>query len=872
MAFSPNAQTVYADGPAGSPLQPAKSEIRKLLKQYENVIDAFLSNGGLLFSSKASLDASLNYAANSMAWVLGDATVANNGVYKKVGASGTGSWTRVSDLPFSFIIASDVGAGTANAIQATTSMPVSGSALIWTNVFRANTGSPVTISFNGGSALTIKTNTGNNVSAGGLVAGMIVLGIVSGSTFRLLNDQVSSAIVAAAEAAQVAAEAAQAAAEAAAAIGGGGNPVNSWRGYTELNTFTATGAAKSNVDGYLKLIASGASTQITLSGLTINGATERYLAIRYRRTVGTPGWDSDEDAFGWSTSGHGFTSSFLAKIINTSTGWKTAYLDMWSPFAGGTDWKTNTITGIRFFAANGVGADIDIAWIATCADAPRRGDVQNDLRFLQTQQDAGFTGSGIYSVKNIIEGHLDLLMTAPSLANGADVSAKVQALVNAAAVAKKTAFIPAHPLGFVWRFDSQIDLPANTKLVFDPASKSTTQAAVKTFRVTGSRVYLDGGFGAEFSHGGDGEFLDTNQKDAIQMRGFRLDVGGVTTKDGIIVSGSDTYIEDNAFGSFRTSSYAIRVAKKAGQININNKIVDNYFGGTGRAFCVSSEEAGERPEGITFSRNKSVLTGTTIVQVEAVLSLHLLDNMLDQGSFAIINLASSAAGIQGLTVDTCYIAAAQSPTGVGGGIGIRVDSGSVGVIDDVKITKNEIAWSAYGISLLNKVSNVSIEGNSLLNIDQIGISADADRLRLRDNTYTMTAAGIKKNLVLTEKAGGGSISIENENFDAAGTVDVPVSITRDRWNIGRTFGKVLRKTSSATAASPANQAYLPIPHGLIRAPSVITGLTATVANGAVYMNLRCSVVSTDATNTTVQIWHDGAVTPGNITFSLDASI
>ncbi|MBD9569025.1 hypothetical protein [Ensifer sp. ENS08] len=216
------AATVFRDYetdgvPSSGAKKPKKSEIRQLLGGYEAIINAFLSNGGLIFASKASLDASLNYAANTMAWVLGDATVANNGIYRKIGGSGTGSWTRVSDLPFSFIIASDAGAGTANAIQATTSIPVLSSALVWTNIFEANTASPVTISFNGGSALTIKTNTGNNVAAGGLVAGMIVLGIVSGSTFRLFNDQVSSAIVAAAEAAQAAAEAAQAAAEDAAA-------------------------------------------------------------------------------------------------------------------------------------------------------------------------------------------------------------------------------------------------------------------------------------------------------------------------------------------------------------------------------------------------------------------------------------------------------------------------------------------------------------------------------------------------------------------------------------------------------------------------------------------------------------------------------
>lgn len=194
-----------------------KGDLRNWGAWVEGLINAFTANGGLIFSSKATLDASLAYAANTMAWVIGDATTANNGIYQKQGASGAGSWTRVADLPFSFIVASDVGAGTANAIQATTSIPVSASALIWMNIFEANTASPVTVVFNGGSALTIKTNSGNDVAAGGLVAGMIVLGIVSGSTFRLVSDQASASIVAAAEAAQVAAEAAQAAAEAAAA-------------------------------------------------------------------------------------------------------------------------------------------------------------------------------------------------------------------------------------------------------------------------------------------------------------------------------------------------------------------------------------------------------------------------------------------------------------------------------------------------------------------------------------------------------------------------------------------------------------------------------------------------------------------------------
>jgi hypothetical protein len=208
------ARDYVTDGvPSSGSHKIKKSDMRTWGAWVEGIISAFTANGGLIYSSKAAIDADLAHAANSMAWVLGDATAANNGVYGKVGASGTGSWTRRADLPFSFIIASDAGAGTANAIQATTSLPVSESALIWMNIFEANTASPVTVSFNGGSALTIKTNSNNNVAAGGLTSGMIVAGIVSGSTFRLLSDQVSTAIVAAAEAAQAAAEAAQVAAE-----------------------------------------------------------------------------------------------------------------------------------------------------------------------------------------------------------------------------------------------------------------------------------------------------------------------------------------------------------------------------------------------------------------------------------------------------------------------------------------------------------------------------------------------------------------------------------------------------------------------------------------------------------------------------------
>lgn len=187
--------------PSSGPYKPYKPDIRNWGTNLEGFLTAVGSNAGTVKTTRALLYADLLHAADTMAWVVQDPTIDYNGIYQKIGASGVGSWTRVADLPFSFIVATDAGDGTPNAITATSDMPVSESALIVFTVFEANTASPVTISFNGSSPLTIKTNSGNDIAAAGLTAGLQVFGRVIGTTFRLITDQVNAAIVAAAEAA-----------------------------------------------------------------------------------------------------------------------------------------------------------------------------------------------------------------------------------------------------------------------------------------------------------------------------------------------------------------------------------------------------------------------------------------------------------------------------------------------------------------------------------------------------------------------------------------------------------------------------------------------------------------------------------------------
>lgn len=199
--------------PASLAKRPEKREIRDLLTGYEAVINAFFASGGKVYATLAALNADLSPSANTVAWVIRDTDVYDNGIYQKVGGPGTGSWVRLTDLPFGFIVASDAGLGTPNAIIATSSLPVTTSNLVRLNIFETNVGSPVTVAFNGNSPVTIKTNSGGDVVPGALVGGTIVLGFLTGGTFRLLSDLASAAIIAAAEGLVGEAQAARDAAE-----------------------------------------------------------------------------------------------------------------------------------------------------------------------------------------------------------------------------------------------------------------------------------------------------------------------------------------------------------------------------------------------------------------------------------------------------------------------------------------------------------------------------------------------------------------------------------------------------------------------------------------------------------------------------------
>lgn len=185
---------------AGAPRQISPAEFQAWMTEAETLLNAIGTNGGSIYETRALLFADLAHAANTLAWVVADTTTAYNGIYQKSGASGSGSWTKKLDLPYSFVRATDAG-GTANAIAVTTTVPVSSSMLILLPIAITNTSPMVTVSFNGATPLTVKTQAGNAPAVGGLVSGSVLAGAIEGSNFRLMSDQASAAIQAAAEAA-----------------------------------------------------------------------------------------------------------------------------------------------------------------------------------------------------------------------------------------------------------------------------------------------------------------------------------------------------------------------------------------------------------------------------------------------------------------------------------------------------------------------------------------------------------------------------------------------------------------------------------------------------------------------------------------------
>lgn len=93
------ANSAFSDGPSSNPNMPQKSLIRWLFRLIEDIIYGMPQGYQVAYETRAQLYADLNWPAGSIGRVFGDSNSAYIGVYKKSGSSGSGSWSKIGNLP-----------------------------------------------------------------------------------------------------------------------------------------------------------------------------------------------------------------------------------------------------------------------------------------------------------------------------------------------------------------------------------------------------------------------------------------------------------------------------------------------------------------------------------------------------------------------------------------------------------------------------------------------------------------------------------------------------------------------------------------------------------------------------------------------------
>jgi len=312
------------------------------------------------------------------------------------------------DLP-NLLIRYTVTGGTPNAITATPNLPVPsgpGLALFSIQIQQTNTG-PVTI--NGKPLL---TSSGNQLTAGGLVAGGMYLFLDNGSSFRLLTDQASAALVAQMETLlndmkrrYLGSFADNAAATAAA----GGTPSSgqlywnttssemriwngsAWQAFaavvadraitlpklgdisfssfrqwgfeTSVEGWTALNGTLSAQNGVLTFVSTAADPQLSSPIIAIPGALFSKIRMRVRRISGNGTWDG---SIYYTTTNHGISGSYVKRIAAPSNfnEWQVLEWDMADLTQGGNDWITSTITRLRIDLSQSSGDTLEIDWIS----------------------------------------------------------------------------------------------------------------------------------------------------------------------------------------------------------------------------------------------------------------------------------------------------------------------------------------------------------------------------------------------------------------------------------------------------------------------------------------------------------------------------
>lgn len=289
VAFEKLANDIFSPVDAGgSPRRVSNSDAQIWGSTVERLLSA-TSAAGTWYATRALMNADLAHDAGTLGIVYADPNPALNGMYVKQGASGSGSWTQISNqLPTgAAVVAVTVTGGGPNALTATfnpnTQFSPGQAIYILRGIAADNTG-PITIN-----GKPYRTNLGSDFAAGGIKAGGIYLFVDNGSEYRTLTDQDISALVTQAE---DAADRAEAAADAAAGAIPNSFPPTRADMATQATTVVNSYLIEPGFEGFFHLIdiTSGAYDDLiaadTVGGEIVISDTNPDLAYLRQRKYG----------------------------------------------------------------------------------------------------------------------------------------------------------------------------------------------------------------------------------------------------------------------------------------------------------------------------------------------------------------------------------------------------------------------------------------------------------------------------------------------------------------------------------------------------------------------------------------------------------
>jgi hypothetical protein len=425
---------------------------------------------------------------------------------------------------------------------------------------------------------------------------------------------------------------------------------------------------------------------------------------------------------------------------------------------------------------------------------------------------------------------------------GNDVAPQLRQAVAAAQNTNRPLILP----GFkdrCYRIDSTVD--TSSVEVMGQKACIVTSAAINMVTADTDRTQIHD---LQINHNGSaGSIFRFDKSHGHELYNLRGGASSASNPDPLIYFvGSNVYIHDNKLDNCRPNAYLWKYERtNPNLLAINSEVRSNYFGCTGKGGWVGDNGIADRPEGLLYVGNESVLTGGPALTISSLLHGRIGDNMMDAapgstGSLLIAPAGHNNAGVDGLTVVNNYIAA---PSGTPGpAVQNRAGAGGAPATG-IKFVAN---YFGFGTNAARFVPGISAE--FVANHMAGGSAGHCIELTSASLLATVRVGSVDqcpgKNLVfVTGSSQAGSVRSEQiVTYGAPG-------------GAGPTVG------------------YALVAHGLAAKPTKFkTGVSTVGTGGAQLTGASVMVVGVDEQNVTLAVTTTGVAVAGNLWITLESEI